>query len=137
MVQRLDTVSDELVAKNELTNAKVYWQITRGSAPRDPVFPKGVSPTVLAIAYPAKPLDASSPPAAMNAVLAEDIRWHQCSIKSLQLLPNVLTKNIALEAGVDEAILHRDGHITESTATSVFIVRITVSCGPTPPTNGS
>ncbi len=122
-VDRLDAISDELLSRNGLTDAKLYWQVTRGSAPRDHAYPDRPTPTLLAIAYPQPPLDPSAQPPAVRAILTEDLRWHLCSIKSLMLLPNVLAKNAALQAGAYEAILHRGGRVTEATATSVFVVR--------------
>lgn len=121
--EKLDHVSDELVRRNGYQDATVYWQVSRGSAPRNAAFPKGGRPTVLAISYPAPPLDPQSQPTQIDTILAEDVRWHCCSIKSLMLLGNVLAKNQALDAGADEAILHRGGRVTEGTATSVCIVR--------------
>lgn len=118
-----ESISSRLVQRNQLKDVDLYWQISRGSAPRGHRFPAESRPTVLAIAYPAEPLDPQAEPGSVAAVLAPDIRWHQCSIKSLMLLPNVLARNFALDAGVDEAILHRDGTVTEGTATSVLIVR--------------
>ena len=122
VIDRLGATSDELIQRNGLTNAKLYWQVTRGSATRDLTFPVNTPPTVLAIAYPEPPLDRTAQLATARAMLTEDLRWHRCSVKSLMLLPNVLAKNAALQAGMDEAILHRDGTVTEGTATSVFIV---------------
>lgn len=121
-VERLDVISNELVQRNGLTDAKLYWQVTRGSAPRDLAFPVETPPTVLGIAYPEPPMDRAAPPATARAMLTPDLRWHRCSIKSLMLLPNVLAKNAAMQAGMDEAILHRDGTVTEGTVTSVFMV---------------
>lgn len=121
--RRFEAICDELVARNQLQEAKVYWQVTRGVAPREHVFPKVYRPTVLAIAYPAEPIDPTHPPRAGGAILAADERWHRCDIKSLMLLPNVLAKNRALEAGAQEAILHRSGTVTEGTSTSLCIVQ--------------
>lgn len=121
-IDRLDAISDELVQRNGLAEAKLYWQVTRGSAKRDLAFPADTTPTVLGIAYPEPPLDLSAKPTTARAMLTQDLRWHRCSIKSLMLLPNVLAKNAAQQAGMDEAILHRDGTVTEGTVTSVFIV---------------
>ena len=121
-VDGLGAISERLVRENRLADAKVYWHVTRGSAPRDHVIPVGTAPTVMAIAYPAPPLDVAAPAGRVTAVLAEDQRWHRCSIKSLMLLPNVLAKSQAHDAGADEAILHRGGVVTEGTATSVFAV---------------
>ena len=121
-IGQLDGISDELVRRNNLPDASVYWQVTRGSSPRRHVIPTEVQPTVLAIAYPASPLDPAAKMMTLSAILADDLRWHGCSIKSLMLLPNVLAKSLARDAGADEAILHRDGQVTEGTATSVFMV---------------
>ena len=120
--RQLDEISDELIRRNATPDATVYWQITRGSAPRDAAFPVDVKPTLLAMAYPAQPLDTQPRPAVLSAILTPDLRWHRCDIKSLMLLANVLAKNAALDAGADEAILHRDDVVTEGTATSVCIV---------------
>ena len=119
---RLDEISNELVHRNATPDATVYWQVTRGSAPRDAAFPQNTQPTVLAISSPAAPLESETQPTALKAVFVDDLRWHRCDIKSLMLLPNVLAKNQALDAGVDEAILHRGDTVTEGTATSVCIV---------------
>lgn len=122
-LDRLVTASNELVKRNGLTDAHVYWQVTRGSAPRHHAFGPDSTPTVIAITYPQPPLARESQPATIVAILVDDVRWHRCNVKSLMLLPNVLAKNQALDAGADEAIFHREGRITEGTATSVFIVR--------------
>lgn len=123
-VEHLDAIGNDLLQRNRLGDAKLYWQITRGSAPRDHAFPMPAKPpTVLGIAYQQPPLNSASPAATATAILTEDLRWPMCSIKSLMLLPNVLAKNKARLAGADEAILHRQGRVTEGTATSVFAVR--------------
>src|SRR5699024_6577957 len=58
-----------------------------------------------------------------TAVLTEDIRWLRCDIKTLNLLPNVLAKQKAVENGAIEAILHRGNTVTEASASNVFIVK--------------
>ena len=122
-IDSLIEVSDALVAQNNLPDAKLYWQVTRGSAPRDHIYPRNVSPTVMAIAYPGTPLEPDAPAKAVKCILLDDERWHNCNIKSLMLLPNVIAKNKAADAGAYEAILHRAGIVTEGCATSLFIVR--------------
>ncbi len=121
-LDRFEAISDRLIANNGLANANLYWQVTRGSATRNPVMPKDTAPTVLAIAYPTNPLDPHAKPKAVSAMLLEDQRWRLCWIKSLMLLPNVLAKAQAMEAGADEAILYRQGRVTESTSANVLIV---------------
>jgi D-alanine transaminase len=123
-VAKLGTISDELLQRNGMKDAIVYWQITRGSAPRKHVFPAAsVKPTMFVIAYSATRFDPAAPPQIKTAILHEDLRWHQCSIKSLMLLANVMAKQKAEEQGAYEAILHRGGVVTEGTATSVMVVR--------------
>jgi D-alanine transaminase len=123
-VAQLPAVSDELLSRNGLSDAKLYWQVTRGaSTPREHAFPKNTPPTVLAIAYPEKPLDPALPARGVAAILHEDERWHRCHIKSLMLLPNVMARNKAMELGAYEAIFHRGDIVTEATCTSLFMVR--------------
>ncbi|MHB1629860.1 MAG: aminotransferase class IV, partial [Bacilli bacterium] len=55
-------------------------------------------------------------------ILAEDIRWKHCHIKSLNLLPNVWTKQIAIDSGAHDAIFVRDDHVTECTSSNIAIV---------------
>jgi D-alanine transaminase len=121
-VEHLKQISDAVVERNGLADAKVYWQITRGAAPREHAFPTEPIPGVLVMAYPAAPLEQASPPATCKAALHPDRRWADCWIKSLMLLPNVLAKQAAHDAGADEAILHHGQTITEGSATSVMAV---------------
>ena len=53
----------------------------------------------------------------------EDIRWGRCDIKSVNLLANVLARQRAKEAGVFEAILVREGMVTEGSVSNVMVVR--------------
>jgi len=119
----LARISDELVQRHELPDAQVYWQVTRGVAPRKHLFPDPpVPPTVLAMCYPEPPLDISGRVHAMRAITRPDIRWKRCSIKSINLLPNLLDSQAAHEAGADTAILLRNGVATECPSRSLFLV---------------
>ena len=121
-------VSDELMRRGGLTDARVYWQVTRGPARRDFVVPADPEPSVTLIAYPMPPLDPDAPLAAGPAMIAEDCRWTRCWIKSLMLLPASLAKSRAKAGGAVEAIFERhkpggEKHITEGSSTNVFIVQ--------------
>ena len=60
----------------------------------------------------------------VSAITHEDIRWHRCDIKAITLLPNILLRQLANDTGgAYEAILIRDGKVTEGAASNVFIVR--------------
>ena len=119
----LPRISDELVQRNGMPDAQVYWQVTRGVAPRKHLFPDpAVPPTVLAMVYPEPPLDIAGRVRSMRAITRPDQRWKRCSIKSINLLPNLLDSQAAHEAGADAAILVRNGVVTECPSRSLFLV---------------
>jgi len=119
----LDVISRKLIEHNDTPDASVYWQVTRGAAPRKHAFSRlNTRPTVLAVAYPQHGFDPEAPVTSLKAITRPDDRWAHCSIKSIALLPNVLDTQAAVDAGADEAILLReDGIVTEATARSVII----------------
>ena len=123
VIDQLASISAEVMRRNDYVHAKVYWQITRGSAARDHLIDPDLEPTVLVMAYPVPALDLAAPAPMVTALLVDDERWANCWIKSLMLLPNVLAMNKARSAGADEAILHRNGIVTEGGAHNVLIVR--------------
>ena len=98
-------------------------QVTRGAAPRLHQFPDPtVSPVVTAYAMNnPRPLAGMENGVAVKSV--EDVRWLRCDIKSLNLLGNVLAKQEAHEAGCIEALLHRDGVVTEGSSSNMFGVK--------------
>ncbi|WP_019625643.1 D-amino acid aminotransferase [Thioalkalivibrio sp. ALJT] len=100
----------------------IYLQVTRGVAPRDHAFPGEVRPTVLAMVSPIRPLPATTRRQGIAAVTAPDQRWARCDIKATTLLANVLARQAATEQGAQEAILLRDGHVTEGAASNAFAV---------------
>jgi D-alanine transaminase len=103
--------------------AKIYLQITRGTAPRDHAYAPDLQPTALMTVRELKPLDATIQATGVAAMTMKDIRWGRCDIKSINLLANVLARQQAKERGVFEAILVRDGQVTEGAVSNVFIVR--------------
>lgn len=110
---------ERLVAANGGGDQTLYVQVTRGVAERDHAFPTGVVPTVFAMC---RPLTVADGLARVEAVVLPDNRWLRCDIKSTSLLPNVLLRNQAIAAGAYEAILVRDGLVTEGSASNVFVV---------------
>ncbi len=116
------TILEDLVRRNGGGDRSVYLQITRGVAARDHAFPADTFPTVFAMS---PPLPAPDPRIALEGVAAvtlEDIRWARCDIKTISLLGNVLLRQAAIDRGAQEAILVRDGEVTEGAASNVFIV---------------
>lgn len=115
-------VSDELVRRNGLSEARVYWQITRGSGLRNHIIADDLVPTFYLSGEPAQPLDASAALPAISVITTPDDRWSNCWIKSLMLLPNSLAKTRAAKVGAGEAIFVRDGRVTEGASTNCFAV---------------
>lgn len=119
----LAPIHHELIERNELAGlplASIYVQITRGVAPRAHAFPVGVAPTVLVRAQEIAGPSRSAIEQGSRAMTADDIRWGRVDIKTIGLLPNVLVQQAAVDAGVDDVILHRDGVVTEGSHTNVF-----------------
>jgi len=102
---------------------KVYIQVTRGIVPRDHLFPDQCSPTVFMSFRQMAPPDENLRQRGVKVMTVPDLRWGRCDIKSLNLLPNVLAKQQAKEAGAFEAIFIREGVVTEGTSCNVMIVR--------------
>src|SRR3990170_7320175 len=100
----------------------IYLQITRGVAPRDHAFPPNITPTVFAYAQPLKYSPPEELAQGVAAVTAADIRWQRCDIKAIALLANALLRQQAIEQGAAEAILVRDGVVTEGAASNIFVV---------------
>jgi D-alanine transaminase len=117
-------VAKELLGRNGLTqrDAVVYLQVSRGAAQRQHAFPSPpVPPTVLMTATPFQPRPELAE-RGVAVITQPDLRWSRCDIKSVNLLPNVLAAERAAEAGAFEAILLRDGVVTEATRSNVFVV---------------
>lgn len=102
--------------------AKIYIQITRGPAPRDHAYPPDPAPTTVMTIRELLPLAAAVQTAGVDAMTIDDVRWGRCDIKSINLLPNVLARQQAKQAGVFEAILVKDGEVTEGSVSNVIIV---------------
>ncbi|MCG1029735.1 D-amino-acid transaminase [Virgibacillus halodenitrificans] len=113
----------ELLIKNKMTaDGKVYLQVSRGSAPRDHVFPLNVPANMYAYLQDL-PRNMENMENGVCTITQRDVRWENCYIKSLNLLPNVLAKQEAKEQGCYEAILHRDGLVTECSSSNAYLVK--------------
>lgn len=108
--------------KSGIKEAAIYLQITRGIAPRNHLFPDvPVSVSMTVRNAPVVPEEVRNRGA--FAITHPDERWENCYIKSLNLLPNILAKQAANDAGCNEAILIRDGFVTECSSSNIFIVK--------------
>jgi len=117
-------IGRKLLFDNDMSasDCMLYIQVTRGAAPRLHSFPPDeVRPTVY-MSSTDLPAGARSPDTVISAILIPDLRWTRCDIKSVSLVANVLARQRAVDEGVREAILVRDGVALEGTFTSLFAV---------------
>ena len=121
----LENIIYDLIKKNKIDGETlVYLQITRGTAiPRTHSFPKEKTSPTLFISVKEFGEDIEEQEKGVKVILQEDIRWLRCDIKSTSLLPVVLASQKATEENAVEAILVRDGLITEGTHTNFFAVK--------------
>lgn len=118
-------VIHEVMRRNRVRDGIVYLQISRGVANRDHVFPSpAVRPTIV---ITAKNLDqraiAKRAETGVKVISVPETRWARRDIKSVNLLPNVLARQAAKEAGAFEAwYVDEDGFVTEGTSSTAFIV---------------
>ncbi len=119
----LTIVMNQVLRRNRLRDGMLYIQITRGVAPRDHVFPGYLRPSVVITARRHGRGNDALAEAGISVITIPDIRWKRCDIKSVSLLPNVLGKQMARDAGAFEAwFLDQDGFITEGTSTNAWII---------------
>ena len=120
--ERFVEIGKQLLKENDLVKgeATLYMQVTRGAATRAHNFPPAdVEPTVyisVAAFTPHSELAETGAP----VISQPDLRWGRCDLKTLNLLPNVLASQTAKERGAFEAMLIRDGVVTEGTKTNFF-----------------
>lgn len=113
----------ELVEKNNLDTGHVYFQITRGATSRNHIFPGPEVKPVFTATVKVNPRPVKNFENGVKAIVLDDIRWLRCDIKSLNLLGAVLAKQEAHEKGAYEAILHRNGTVTEGSSSNIFGVK--------------
>ncbi len=115
--QQWRSIIERLICGTE--DQSIYLQITRGVMPkRDHAIPPNPTPTLFAMCCP-----ITHPPVrGIAAITLTDTRWQQCHLKATTLLANILLKQQAVDQGAAEAILIRDGHVTEGAASNLFAV---------------
>ena len=114
---------EQIIADNDGDDQYIYLHITRGVARRDHAFPKGVTPTVFIMSNPLLMPPQELLASGVSAITANDNRWLRCDIKAISLLPNVLLRQMAVDAGAVETILLREGFMTEGAASNIFVAR--------------
>ena len=108
-------------AEAEDENSMIYFQISRGFAPRNHAFPEEAEPTFYLTVKPFDPMPMEERRRGVKTITYPDIRWSRCDIKSLNLLPNVMAREYAKRKGALEAIFVKDGvKFTEGSSSNFF-----------------
>jgi D-alanine transaminase len=115
-------IFESLISRNGGGDQSIYVQVTRGVSARDHAFPQNPLPTLFVMSTPLQPVAEEILRNGVHAITVEDIRWSHCDIKAIALLPNVLLRQQAIEAGAAEAILLRGDQVTEGAASNIFVV---------------
>jgi D-alanine transaminase len=112
-----------LIDQHPETHFNIYLQVSRGAeAKRLHQYAKDIKPTIVAFCTP-HPDYTVDDFKGIHVVTHRDIRWQRCDIKSTSLLANILLQQYAMEHDAAETILIHDGHVYESTASNLFIVK--------------
>lgn len=118
--EELVAILMECASRVDVDAIQLYFQVTRGTARRVHAFAPGATPNLLVFAYHYELVDIDVP---RKVITLPDLRWGNCWIKSLNLIPGVLASQDALDAGCQDAILHRDGVVTECTAANLLMLK--------------
>lgn len=121
----LEIVMREVIRRNGVRNGLVYLQVTRGVAPRDHFFPTRPVPPALVVTAKKTDPEASRKRAetGVGVITVPENRWERVDIKTVGLLPNVLARQAAREAGAAEAwFIDAEGMVKEGAATNAWIV---------------
>ena len=114
---------NELIKRNGVNEGGVYMQVTRGVAPRDFAYPKGITPTVMAFSFEKEIINSPKAKSGIKVVTVDDIRWKRRDIKSIALLGQCMAKEQAVKQGAYEGWMVEDGFVTEGTSSSAYIVK--------------
>lgn len=120
--ERWKEIIARLIQSHNAENQFIYFQITRGVAKRDHAFPENIKPTVFAMSSPFSPPSGKILEEGVSTITTVDNRWLRCDVKSISLLGNILKRQEAVQAGVLEVIMFRDGLLTEGSSANIYAV---------------
>jgi D-alanine transaminase len=119
----LKLVIRETVRRNRVSDGIVYLQLSRGAAPRDFAFPAHTRPSLVITVRHMRIADPRLIAEGVAIITVPDQRWKRPDVKSVSLLPNVLAKQRAKEAGAYEAWqIDAQGNVSEGTSSNAWIV---------------
>jgi len=112
-----------LLDRNPGGDRSIYLQVTRGASPvRDLSVGPDIQPTVFVMVNDIKPVDYAKLESGIEAITVDDFRWKACDIKSVSLIANVMIRLHAIQSNAIDAVMVRDGLVTEGTASNIFVL---------------
>ncbi len=120
--EEIQTIQNELIARNHVAEGMVYLQITRGAADRTFVYPQGITPTLVMFTQAYSIMDVPKEENGISIVTTPDIRWGRRDIKTVGLLAPCMALMIAKAAGADDAWLVENGYVNEGTSNNAYIL---------------
>lgn len=100
----------------------VYWQVSRGIAWRNHNYEDDLKGKIMAFVRPLEDIPHELP-APVSCITVRDNRFELCNIKTLNLIPSVMAYRKACKQDCFEAILHRDGVVTECAHSNISILK--------------
>lgn len=114
----------QIIKSNESDFQSVYIQVTRGSnKKRSHTDMENIKPTIFIFSQSLQPLKKTDEVAGFKAITLDDNRWKYPSIKTTNLLPNIMGLSYAESSNADEAILIKENFVTEGTCSTIFLVK--------------
>ena len=121
-MEKIREAVNELFHRAALARAGVYIQISRGVAPRNHAFPTASQAQVVMTIRKVHEIDPKLRQTGASAITIKDFRWSRCDIKTVQILPNAMAKQKAVDSGAHDAIfVTENGVVREATSSNVFI----------------
>ncbi len=113
----------KIIKKNKTSNGIIYLQITRGVQYRDHKYQNKLIPTLIIYSMSKKFNLPGKNFIGVNTITYEDLRWSRRDIKTVNLLPNIIAANKAKKNKAYEAILIKNGKVTEGTSSNIWIIK--------------
>ena len=121
-IQSLLIKCEELIKKNHLREGIIYMHISRGIAKRNHNWSNNIFPSLIISCSHKQTFNINAKK--ISLISHKDIRWNNCHIKTVSLLPNVLLKQKALKKNAFECLMLDDqGYITEATTSNIWILK--------------
>ena len=115
-------IRDLISYHQDYQNQSIYLQVSRGCDEDRKHTHNDLIPTVYMQSTAFTSKSKNDLLKGSSAITRDDIRWNQCNTKSISLLANIIYAQEAKNHQAEEAILCRNGVITECSSSNIFIV---------------